>query len=104
MRINFILFIASSFEGRGHKNIQQVAPTFPYFLASFLSNQTNRSLFYDLPPHLKSVKKGSDLLPFSDSSSCVSIDIYHKLTLSCEQAHTLAQGPADSEVPIHVNI
>ena len=59
MRINFILFIASSFEGRGHKNIQQVAPTFPYFLASFLSNQTNRSLFYDLPPHLKSVKKGS---------------------------------------------
>ena len=59
MRINFILFIASSFEGRGHKNIQQVAPTLPYFLASFLSNQTNRSLFYDLPPHLKSVKKGS---------------------------------------------
>ena len=59
MRINLILFIASSFEGRGHKNIQQVAPTFPYFLASFLSNQTNRSLFYDLPPHLKSVKKGS---------------------------------------------
>ena len=61
MRINFILFIASSFEGRGHKNIQQVAPTLPYFLASFLSNQTNRSLFYDLPPHLKSVKKVSDV-------------------------------------------
>ena len=46
----------------------------------------------------------NDLLPFSNSSSCVSIDIYHKLTLSCEQAHTLTQGPADSEVPIHVNI
>ena len=34
----------------------------------------------------------NDLLPFSNSSSCVSIDIYHKLTLSCEQARTLAQN------------
>ena len=46
----------------------------------------------------------NDLLQFSNLSSCVSIGIHHKLTLSCEQAHTLAQGPADSEVLIHVNI
>ena len=64
MRINFVSFIVSSFEGCGHKNIRQVRPPLilPY-LASFLANQTNTSLFYDLPPHLKSLKKGSVGMP-----------------------------------------
>ena len=46
----------------------------------------------------------NDLLLFSNLSSCVAIGNYHKLTLSCKQAHTLVQGPADSEVQIQVNI